>query len=97
MKKYYILYTPLAGNGTGEKAAIKIHNKIQHKMERPIELVDMTLIEDYVSFFDSKKDAGIIICGGDGTLNRFINNTSEIDFKNKIYAKCPFQIEKNLI
>ncbi len=85
MKKYYILYNPFAGNGKGEKAAIKIHEKIQPKMEHPVEMVDMTKIDDYKAFFESKGDAGIIICGGDGTLNRFINNTSEIDFKNKIY------------
>jgi YegS/Rv2252/BmrU family lipid kinase len=85
MKKYYILYNPFAGNGKGEKAALKIHSKIQPKMDLPVEMIDMTEIEDYTEFFKSKGNAGIIICGGDGTLNRFINNTAEIDFKNKIY------------
>jgi len=85
MKKYFILYNPLAGNGTGEKSAIKIKTRIQPKMEHPVELVDMTKVADYKEFFASNADAGIIICGGDGTLNRFINDTSDIEFKNKMY------------
>lgn len=85
MKKYCILYNPLAGNGKGEKAALRIYQKIQPKMERPIEMVDMTQLDDYVEFFHSRNDSGIIVCGGDGTLNWFINKTSEIDFNNKIY------------
>lgn len=85
MKKFYILYNPLAGDGKGEKAALKIREKIQPKLERPVELLDITLIDNYVDFFEEKKGAGVIICGGDGTLNRFINNTAEIDFQNKIY------------
>ncbi len=85
MKKYYILYNPFAGNNTGERSALKIKAKIEPKMEHPVELVDMTKIDDYKDFFQAHSGAGIIICGGDGTLNRFINETSEIDFENKIY------------
>ena len=87
MKKYYILYNPFAGNNTGERSALKIKAKIEPKMEHPVELVDMTKIEDYKDFFQAHSGAGIIICGGDGTLNRFINETSEIDFENKIFSK----------
>ncbi len=85
MKEYFILYNPFAGNGTGEKSAIKIKQRIEPKMEHPVGLVNMTKVEDYKEFFSAHEDAGIIICGGDGTLNRFINDTSEIDLKNKIY------------
>ncbi len=85
MKKFYILYNPHAGSGKGEKAALKIHSKLQPKMELPIEMVDMTKIDNYKVFFEQRVGANIIICGGDGTLNRFINDTADIDFKNKIY------------
>ena len=87
MKKYYILYNPFAGNNTGERSALKIKAKIEPKMEHPVELVDMTKIDDYKDFFQAHSGAGIIICGGDGTLNRFINETSEIDFENNIKIK----------
>ena len=84
MKKYCILYNPFAGNGTGEKTASKIQDRIQQKLRISIDLVDMTKV-DYTNFFSLNQDKSIIICGGDGTLNRFINETSDIEFENRIY------------
>jgi diacylglycerol kinase family enzyme len=46
----------------------------------------MTKIDGYADFFrsiDSTDD--VIICGGDGTLNRFINDAQGVTFENKIY------------
>jgi diacylglycerol kinase family enzyme len=42
-------------------------------------------ITSYEEFFSSiKKDDVIIICGGDGTLNRFVNSTDGLTYENKI-------------
>ena len=40
---------------------------------------------DYKSFFSKlSSDDKVIIAGGDGTLNRFINDTEGIKFENEI-------------
>lgn len=78
--KHYILYNPLAGRGVSEQSLQSLS-----LMYDESELVDMTKIESYKDFFASidKRDT-IIICGGDGTLNRFANDTAEIKIKNDI-------------
>ncbi len=78
--KHYILYNPLAGRGVSEQSLQSLS-----LMYDESELVDMTKIESYKDFFASidKRDT-VIICGGDGTLNRFANDTAEIKIKNDI-------------
>jgi len=70
--KYYILYNPYAGNGTSEATAMKLQKSGKYE---PSEIVAMTDIASYSDFFSGKEDAKVMICGGDGTLNRFINDT----------------------
>ena len=73
--KYRIIFNPLAGNGTGK---IQVE-KIREKIDGELEFTDMTAIDSYSDFFKSvADDEKIIICGGDGTLNRFINDTDGI-------------------
>lgn len=76
---YCIIYNPFSGNGKGEAEAKALCERLGN-----IELVDMTKIESYADFFASHKES-IIVCGGDGTLNRFINDTADISFDNSIY------------
>ena len=46
----------------------------------------MRKVTSYVTFFAGLEVSDdVIICGGDGTLNRFINDTNGIDIKNNIY------------
>ena len=68
MKKYYVLYNPHAGRGIGEAEARKLEETLGE-----IALTDMTKIDDYAQFFANVPDEEIVVCGGDGTLNRFIN------------------------
>ena len=68
-EKYYILYNPYAGNGKSRQTAESLNYK-------SAEIVSMTDITSYAEFFADKREASIVVCGGDGTLNRFIN---EID------------------
>ena len=80
--KYYILYNPYAGNGTSEATAKSL--KACGKYE-PSEIVAMTDISSYSEFFCDKEPASVIICGGDGTLNRFINESAGIKFDGVYY------------
>ncbi len=79
MKKY-VLYNPNAANGNCYQK-IKESNKFND-----YKFVDMKKIESYQSFFDnSDKDDTVVIAGGDGTLNRFINDTQNLNIRNKLY------------
>ena len=72
----YVLYNPLAGVGNGKAES----EKMLAELHCEALLQDMTALPDYKTFFASldAKDR-IIVCGGDGTLNRFLNDTVDID------------------
>lgn len=78
--KKYMLYNPLSGSDAENTA----HEALVDEADTVA--VNMLEIGDYKSFFDGiSADDGVVICGGDGTLNRFVNDTKGIDIKNKIY------------
>lgn len=68
--KTYILYNPLAGYGGSEEKA----RALGETLSGEVECRDVTAIADYAAFFAplSEEDC-VILCGGDGTLNRFAN------------------------
>ncbi len=82
MKKY-ILYNPLAGNEKSTLDATKLDALyIGHELVYK----DILGIENYEEFFANlAPDDEIIICGGDGTLNNFINNLGDTKIKNNLY------------
>lgn len=76
--KYSVLYNPLAGQGKGKETA----QAFAEKTNSPV--FDMTQISDYGEFFADKADSAAVICGGDGTLNRFINDTEGVNIPSKL-------------
>ena len=66
----YILYNPLAGHGkTDDKLS-----ELKSKLEGEIVVVNMPETESYSQLLaELESDDKIVICGGDGTLNRFVN------------------------
>ena len=80
MEKYYILFNPHAGSGEGETKA----KELAEKYEAENSIYDMTSIASYRDVL-ADEERSIIILGGDGTLNRFINETYDLNLKNKIY------------
>lgn len=73
----YALYNPYSGHGESKDIAKGLAR------EEEITLISMEGI-DYKSFFEGLDAAEmLIICGGDGTLNRFINDTDGLT------APCP--------
>lgn len=83
MAKYNVLYNPLAGNGKGENAAKKLKELMNGD---ELTFTDMTKVSDYRALFASMpEDERVIVSGGDGTLNRFINDTEEVAFANPVY------------
>lgn len=77
MKKFAI-YNPHAGNGITDET-------VKSFLSPDTELIDITKIDTYADFFATKSsDDTVIICGGDGTLNRFANDTKNIEIPCEI-------------
>ena len=81
MAKGYVIYNPLAGNGTAQEEA----KLLQVVLDDEVEYYDMTRITNYAALLGGMdKDDYIIIAGGDGTLNRFVNDTQGIEITQEI-------------
>ncbi len=75
-KTYCILYNPKANNGAGEKAARNLGSVLQSDS---LHFEDITGVKDYYDFFHAlPTQEKLVIAGGDGTLNRFVNETDGI-------------------
>ena len=82
MAKGYVIYNPLAGNGSAQEDA----KLLQMVLDEDMEYYDMTRITNYAAFLSSmEKDDYLVIVGGDGTLNRFVNDTNGIDISQEIF------------
>ena len=81
MAKGYVIYDPLSGDGKSEEKAKLLPQVLDHDLE----FYDMTRITNYAAFFSGmgKKDY-LVLVGGDGTLNRFINDTDGMELPREI-------------
>ena len=72
----YILYNELANNGHGKEPA----DSLKATLEKESELVNLVGLD--IREFATKltQEDTLILNGGDGTLNRFVNDTIGIDF-----------------
>lgn len=83
MKDYVVLFNRLANNGHGEEGAKKLPEILKTE---DIEFIDVCTIKDFVEFFKGyEKDQKFILCGGDGTLNHFVNHCEEKDIPENLY------------
>lgn len=81
MARAFVFYNPLAGGGK----CVEDVELLKLAMNDEVVLCDMTKSETYErQLFSMEKDDYLILCGGDGTLNRFINLTAELELKNEI-------------
>ena len=77
----YVLYNPFAGNKTCEEQSRKLTGLYKDEQLTFRSMADIS----YPEFFAGLKgEDRVIICGGDGTLNRFVNDVREIDIHNDI-------------
>jgi len=82
-----ILYNPLSKNN---KSNIQTHKLIRYykKNNIPFRLKSIIKVKDIELFLEEKSNhENIILLGGDGTINRFINDTFDFDIKQNIYLK----------
>lgn len=82
MSKAYVLYNPLAGKGKNTEKVKKLYNILTDE----IILCDITKEETYENVLpEMQSDDYIVVCGGDGTLNRFVNRMDEINCEVYFY------------
>lgn len=78
---YIILYNEKAANGRGLKNAENLKETLKGE---DLTFLDFIGIKDLKAFFSGlSEEDNIILSGGDGTLNRFINGINPEDIKNK--------------
>lgn len=79
MTKYTVLYNPLANNNKGEENAKKLKKRVKGKLE----FYKMPEVTDFKKFL--WKHNNIILCGGDGTLNYFVNKTKGLKYYSNLF------------
>ncbi len=83
MALYKILYNPKSNNKQGKTGAQAVETLIKGN---EYEYIDWLSITDRKTFFDAlDADEKVILCGGDGTLNHFINDVDTDALKNEIF------------
>ena len=81
MSKGYVIYNPLAGNGKAKEDS----QLLQMVLDEQLEYYDMTRITNYAAFISGmEKEDYLVIVGGDGTLNRFVNDTYGLEIAHEI-------------
>lgn len=82
MAKGYVIYNPLAGKGTAEEDAKSLEVILNEKLE----YYDITRITNYAAFLSGmEEDDYLVIVGGDGTLNRFSNDSAGVAIPYEIF------------
>ncbi len=81
MATAYVLYN----NKAGDVNALESVKILEIIINDEMKYIDVTEVSDYRIFITGlEKDDYIILAGGDGTLNRFINNIEGIEFDNEV-------------
>lgn len=77
----YVIYNKMAGNAD---VMAQVQN-LELLYDQPLKLIDVLEVSNYRVFLKGlEQDDFIILAGGDGTLNHFINNVDGIDFPNDV-------------
>ena len=79
----YVLYNPLAGNSTCEDSCREVGNIFASDELKYIDLLQINDLEGFIKGFDPEDM--IVICGGDGTINRLINSMDTEKLEQDIY------------
>lgn len=79
----YILYNPLSNNKKGDVALSELKPLFEGKETKEVSVLEITNSSEFCKNLTS--DDELVICGGDGTLNKFANEVYELHLSQKIY------------
>lgn len=81
--KYLILYNPQSGNKSAKDKVFQLDEILANN---DLNYVEMTNDFDYKKFMhEVKNDERVVLCGGDGTINRFVNEVDEADLQKPVF------------
>ena len=84
MKNYTVLYNALSNNGNSKEGLKTLETLFP---DAKLTYQDITKIKDYKEFFGKLAEGErVIIYGGDGTLNHFVNDIQGVDINCQIYC-----------
>ena len=76
------MYNPLSGNQTAEEDA----ELLRVVLDAELLCIDITTVTNYKALLGSMEPTDfLVLLGGDGTLNRFVNDTEGIGIRQEIY------------
>ncbi|MBO5927095.1 MAG: diacylglycerol kinase family protein [Clostridia bacterium] len=82
MNKYYVLYNPKACSGNCYENV----KPLSVLLEGDVEFINLLNVKSYERLFNNLDlNIKIVLAGGDGTLNRFINEIKNLNVKNQLY------------
>lgn len=77
----YVIYNKMAGRDMGLEQV----KTLELLYDEPLKFIEVTEISNYRVFLQGlEKEDFIILAGGDGTLNHFINHIEGVDFPNDV-------------
>ncbi len=82
MAEYLVMYNPLSNNKKGLESAREIEKVFE---DSTFEYKSVLEINSYAEFFESTPaEKVLVLAGGDGTINHFVNDTDGLDIKRTI-------------
>lgn len=83
MATYKVLYNPKSNNGQGEAQVKALYNLLEGN---DLDMVDVTKFNDVKKIIGTlAADEKLVVSGGDGTLNHFLNDIDGMDIKNEVF------------
>ena len=83
MAQYKILYNPKSNNGAAEAETKALDKLLSGDSLEYLDIVSLGDVKGFVSSLPA--DDKLILAGGDGTLNHFINDVDGLEIKNEVY------------
>ncbi len=84
---YIILHNPLSKNKKSKRTTKKLVDDFKRR-NIPFRLKSLLKIKDLIAYLEKAQDnVEIILLGGDGTINNFVNQTMNYPIKQQVYLK----------